>query len=397
MAKVFRNRSGSIQVNFESGKGTGTGKTTAAEAVIALKHLVSVGHITEAELQDGLQALAGLANAEAETQRFVSSDAFTGSFIPADVGTADTRRQALQSASTGEGGDRTLTGITGSGTSRDEAVTGGRNVPEPAAQVTGATGQGFTAAQIETDLKNGVLQDAEAIRALESLGIAQAAAVVRHWRTGGTGTIVGPASGQVPQQTGAADGSGAGDGAGDDLPRPDPIFTPAVTSANLPAREDIFGTQGLDDANLRRRLIAGAFGGSLTPTGQLGANIAFNRFAAQEPISNFGPSAVPRQEAFGNFLADRPTAERLSGGIQDILGGGSESEFFARAFPDARSVISAGIQPRIQSLTPHLRGGIENILTQRGLTSVAQAPEQFSTQQQIFDLLKSIDSGFGGF
>lgn len=263
----------------------------------------------------------------------------------------------------------------------------------------------ITAEEIERDFKRGIGADRpiltadEAARLLAQIGIANPAAVVAQWERGGSGTFVtfSDLMGQEP----------AGDGAFELAPLPLPAPAPALeadTPMPVPARSLIpppplsgareEGFREQSEADRRRRILGSQFGYDRTPLGENIAGSLYNQFRAQTPLFNFGLASQMPAQAFGEFLANRPTAEDLTRGMDLILTGGAQSPYFRQAFPDVESVARTASQPFLQRLNPFIRPDIGNILYSDVMNQVVQTPELYQNPQERFKLLRDLVSDY---
>ncbi|MFQ6027857.1 MAG: hypothetical protein ACE5Q6_10235, partial [Dehalococcoidia bacterium] len=142
-------------------------------------------------------------------------------------------------------------------------------------------------------------------------------------------------------------------------------------------RADIYATQLGDE--LRRRLIANAFGTDLTPLGSRTAQYVLNKFIGQDPLIEFADPSRTLGQRFQAFAGgQRPTQQALSESLEGLLElAGTNAKAFQEFVPDFRTAARTGLQPTLMGINPRLAQGYESRLLGNLQTQMAQMPEQF--------------------
>jgi len=196
---------------------------------------------------------------------------------------------------------------------------------------------------------------------------------------------------------------------------PDEV-TSLVTAVHS-QRDKLFRAQ--DQLDIMRRGITGALGQgfvTFSPLAQRALSQSFSDFQNINPITNFFNQQEMGQ-AFSNFLGGGvPTSQQgLSQALRDILGSVQGFDFdslssnqidlgdpnlanatqFLGFFGDPNSVVSAGMQPFLQSMAPRMRGRIGNVISGIYGDRIASNPTQFTNPQQMMSLFQQMQqAGF---
>jgi hypothetical protein len=146
-----------------------------------------------------------------------------------------------------------------------------------------------------------------------------------------------------------------------------------------------------EDEMLYRR----AFPTGLAPPGTKIRFGQFCDFKGVELITNFFANQ-PSEQAFREFLADRPTAEDLAAELGRILSAreaeprGQAGLRFDEVFSIPQLAVSAAIEPQLVDVNSIMRSKYREFLINQWLTRIAQNPEQYLSSDGILSISEQI-------
>jgi hypothetical protein len=220
-----------------------------------------------------------------------------------------------------------------------------------------ATDVTFTVADIAQDLASGILTTAEAIAAYRSLNTAEGNSRATALETGGVDTGV-PRAQVFPSDA------------------PDPS---EITGGGPLSRADLFSVQ--QDADLRRRLLADAFGTNQSPLAARASSDIFNRFARIDPLLEFSNPAQTLGQRFTGFAgAPNQTGAALNTSLDKLMGTATNpSSNFLDFVPDFRTAAQLGMSPGFADINPRLARRGQTRLMDDFDIRMSQKPELFQT------------------
>ena len=219
------------------------------------------------------------------------------------------------------------------------------------------TGATFTVADIDSALSSGAITTTEAIAKFRELNTAEGNSRATALETGGVYTGV-PRAQVFPSDA------------------PDPS---EITGGGPLSRAALFANQ--QDADLRRRLLADAFGTNQSPLAARASSDIFNRFARIDPLLEFSNPAQTLGQRFTGFAgAPNQTGASLNTSLDKLMGTATNpNSNFLDFVPDFQTAAQLGMSPGFADINPRLARRGQSRLMDDFDIRMSQKPELFQT------------------
>ena len=216
----------------------------------------------------------------------------------------------------------------------------------------------FTVADIDSALSSGAITTAEAITKFRELNTAEGNSRATALETG-TGIDTGVPRAQV-------------------VPSDAPDLS-EITGGGPLSRAALFANQ--QDADLRRRLMADAFGTNQSPLAKRASSDIFNRFARIDPLLEFSNPAQTLGQRFTDFAgAPNQTSAALNTSLDRLMGTATNpNSNFLDFVPDFRTAAQLGMSPGFADINPRLARRGQSRLMDDFDIRMSQKPELFQT------------------